>query len=79
MTTQAVDTGGTKIAVGMVNEDGRVLSRGEFPSDADRYASGLDLIASMLRQTARNAGTEISGIGIGSTEPLNLFSGGWRS
>ena len=34
MTIGAVDIGGTKIAVGMVDEDGRVLSKAEFPSDA---------------------------------------------
>ena len=32
----AVDIGGTKIAVGMVDDDGRVLSCLECPTDADR-------------------------------------------
>jgi glucokinase len=87
MTIGAVDIGGTKIAVGMVDEEGRVLSRLESPTDPERYASGLDLIARMLRETALNAGTTISGIGIGSTGPVNPFTGafgevdflpGWR-
>lgn len=83
----AVDIGGTKIAVGMVDRQGRVLARKESPTDPDRYSEGLDSIARMLRETARSAGVRISGIGIGSTGPVNPFTGefgdvdflpGWR-
>ena len=64
----AVDIGGTKIAVGMVDDTGRVLSRLESPTDARRgYSNGLERIIGMLQETARDAGVEISGIGIGST------------
>jgi glucokinase len=71
----AVDIGGTKIAVGMVTDGGRVLSRKESPSDANSYANGLAAIASMLRETATIAGVEITGIGIGSTGPVDPFTG----
>ncbi len=72
----AVDIGGTKIAVGIVNETGKVLSRMESPTGVDfGYANGLELITGMLRETARNANVEISGIGIGSTGPVDPFSG----
>jgi glucokinase len=83
----AVDIGGTKIAVGMVNDSGQVLSRMETPTDTESYANGLAAIASMLRETARTAGVEFTGIGIGSTGPVDPFSGkfgavdflpGWR-
>jgi glucokinase len=83
----AVDIGGTKIAVGMVDNTGQVLSKMESPTDADHYDNGLQRIAEMLRETARSAGVEISGIGIGSTGPVDPFSGdfgdvdflpGWR-
>ena len=64
----AVDIGGTKIAVGMVDDTGRVLSKLESPTDAQRgYSHGLKRMIGMLRETARVAGVEISGIGIGST------------
>ena len=64
----AVDIGGTKIAVGMVDDTGRVLSKLESPTDAQRgYSRGLERMIGMLRETARVAGVEISGIGIGST------------
>jgi glucokinase len=71
----AVDIGGTKIAVGMVNDSGQVLSRKEAPTDTESYANGLAAIASMLRETARSAGVEFTGIGIGSTGPVDPFSG----
>src|SRR6266853_204465 len=83
----AVDIGGTKIAVGMVTESGQVLSRKESPTDAGRYVNGLATIAGLLRETAQIAGVEITGIGIGSTGPVDPFTGkfgevdflpGWR-
>jgi len=83
----AVDIGGTKIAVGMVDDSGKVLSRMEAPTDPNRYSDGIELIAHMLRKTAQRAGAEITGIGIGSTGPVDPMSGefgdvdflpGWR-
>jgi glucokinase len=59
----------------------------ESPTDPERYADGLDRITAMLRDTAKNAGVEISGIGIGSTGPVDPIAGefgdvdflpGWR-
>ena len=72
----AVDIGGTKIAVGIVDDTGRLLSRLESPTDAHRgYSDGLDRIVGMLRETARIAGAQLSGIGIGSTGMVYPFSG----
>jgi glucokinase-like ROK family protein len=68
----AVDIGGTKIAVGVVDEDGRVRARGECPTDAQRgLADGLKRITEMLRQTTAQAGGSLRGIGIGCTGPVN--------
>jgi glucokinase len=83
----AVDIGGTKIAVGVVDDSGKVLSRMEAPTDPNRYSDAMELIAHMLRKTAQRAGTELSGIGIGSTGPVDPLRGefgdvdflpGWR-
>jgi glucokinase len=83
----AVDIGGTKIAVGMVDDKGKVLSRMESPTDPNRYSDSIELIAHMLRRTAQRAGGQITGIGIGSTGPVDPMRGefgdvdflpGWR-
>jgi glucokinase len=72
----AVDIGGTKMAVGVVNDDGRVLSRMESPTEAGRsYEDGLELVVSMLRKTLQEAGQRLDGIGIGSTGPVNPVTG----
>jgi glucokinase len=72
----AVDIGGTKIAAGIVDETGRVLSKLECPTNAAAgYGNGLSRMIDMLRKTERDAGTEISGIGIGSTGVVYPASG----
>ena len=72
----AVDIGGTKLAVGMVDENGVVRSKTDAPTGTgSTYASGLENITNMLRQTAQEARTEITGIGIGSTGPVDPLSG----
>ena len=71
----AVDIGGTKIAVGMVAKDGRVLSRVECPTDPERgYKEALARIEQMLRVTSNAAGDKITGIGIGSTGPRTMLT-----
>jgi glucokinase len=83
----AVDIGGTKIAVGLVDNDGKVLSRMQAPTDPENYNAAVELIATMLRANAATAGVEITGIGIGSTGPVDPMRGefgdvdflpGWR-
>ena len=72
----AVDIGGTKIAAGIVDDDGRVRARLQCPTDAaGGYARALANINSMLERTARTADAEISGIGIGSTGPVDPLTG----
>ena len=72
----AVDIGGTKIAVGMVDDSGNVLSRLECPTNAARgYANRLARMIDMLRRTSRDVHVEISGIGIGSTGVVHPGSG----
>jgi len=72
----AVDIGGTKIAVGMVDDKGRVLSRAQSPTGAQgAYSDALARVENMLRRVSQEAGAEITGIGIGSTGPVFPFTG----
>jgi len=72
----AVDIGGTKIAVGMIDSDGKVLARLECPTDADLgYRHALGRTMEMLQASAQTANTQISGIGIGSTGPVYPLTG----
>jgi len=72
----AVDIGGTKIAVGLVDDGGRVLSRMEGPTDAERgYTEALSRTEQMLHAALSSAGVELTGIGIGSTGPVDPFTG----
>jgi len=72
----AVDIGGTKIAVGVVDDDGRVLSRSECSTDPERgYAEALNRIEHLLRAMAAAANSGLTGIGIGSTGPVDPFTG----
>jgi len=83
----AVDIGGTKIAVGVVDENGKVLARAQTPTDGSQYAHGLEAMVTMLRRIQADTSTKISGIGIGATGPVDPIRGefgdvdflpGWR-
>jgi glucokinase len=72
----AVDIGGTKIAVGIVDSDGEVLARLECRTGAEgSYTDALQRVTDMLRAVAKTAQTQISGIGIGSTGPVYPLTG----
>ena len=72
----AVDIGGTKIAAGIVDADGKILAKLETPTESARaYPDGLRHMVRMLREAAKQANTEISGIGIGSTGWVFPFTG----
>ena len=72
----AIDIGGTKIAVAMVDDGGRVLARREAPTQtAGDWPQACAAIAAMLRECAREADATVAGIGIGSTGPVNPLAG----
>ena len=71
-----VDIGGTKIAAGMIDDEGHVRSRFESATSADLgYSKALERTTKMLRDASASAHAEITGIGIGSTGPVDPFSG----
>ncbi len=74
--TGAVDIGGTKIAVGLVDSKGKLLCRLESSTEADGpYERALDRIVAMLRSAVTTTAVELQGIGIGSTGPVYPSTG----
>jgi glucokinase len=72
----AVDIGGTKIAVGMVDPAGRVLAQLETPTAANEgYPAALGRVVEGLRTIESSIGARITGIGIGSTGPVYPLTG----
>jgi glucokinase len=72
----AIDIGGTKIAVGLVDQEGRIRGRAECPTASERgFQDGVRRMIAMLRETAAHAGTVIEGVGIGCTGPVDPFTG----
>jgi glucokinase len=67
----ALDIGGTKIAAGIVDEDGHVLASMSCPTNpATSLDDAVQRMVDMLRHTARKAGGTLSGVGIGCTGPV---------
>ena len=72
----AVDIGGTKIAVGMVDDAGRVLAKEETPSQsAGAWPEARERIIAMLHRAARISSRSMAGIGTGSTGPVDPIGG----
>lgn len=71
----AVDIGGTKIAAGVVREDGTILDRLECPTEAEKgFDHAMRRIVEMLRDLSAG-GHQLEGIGVGCPGPLNPFTG----
>lgn len=72
----AVDIGGTKIAVGIVDEQGSILAQGETPTSPELgYQAGLARTSAVLRRLLDECGLSIAGIGVGSTGPIDPQTG----
>ncbi len=72
----AVDIGGTKIAVGLLTHQGKVLARREITTaGCTDGAAGFTAITSALRACLRETGAYMIGIGIGCTGPVDPLTG----
>src|SRR5438270_9069735 len=74
-----VDVGGTKVAAGLVDEGGRILSQARNPMIADQdTAAGLASVTGAIKALTENAqggNTRFRGIGICSPGPLDPKTG----
>jgi glucokinase len=72
----AVDIGGTKIAVGVVDEAGRLLAKDQCPTDVPRgFDDAMQRVCGLLRDCASRSSARLHGIGIGSAGPVNPATG----
>jgi len=71
-----VDIGGTKIAVGVVDQKGHLLAKKECPTDVPRgFDCAMQRVAAMLAQCAQQADVKLRGIGIGCAGPVDRVTG----
>ena len=73
----AVDIGGTKIAVGLVDSSGRILEREVQPTAPEKgFEDGLERMRAMLAQCLqRQPGGRLAGVGVGCTGPVDPDTG----
>lgn len=71
----AIDIGGTKIAVGVVNEGGKLVHRSETPTEPKRgFEDAMGRVRGMLREAVGACGP-LAGIGVACPGPLNPHTG----
>ena len=76
MLTLALDIGGTKIAVGLVDPAGRLVHKAVEPTPKDVIAEKVwDLVAAMIADAATVAGGAIRAAGVGSAGPVDVGAG----
>lgn len=73
----AVDVGGTKIAVGLVDAAGKIWEQESAPTDRNKgFEVGLASIQAMLnRCLSRRPDAHLLGVGVGCTGPVNPDTG----
>lgn len=72
-----IDLGGTNVRVGVIDQNGKLLAQNSLPIEARRGPqAGLQRILQLIDTTTQQSGfTEIAGIGIGATGPVDRSAG----
>jgi len=73
--TLALDIGGTKIAVGLVDDNGSLLHRAQLPTPDGDPESIWAVLDSLLTESLAAAGGRVRGVGIASAGPIDLAEG----
>jgi glucokinase len=73
--TLALDIGGTKIAVGLVDDDGTLVHQAKLPTPDGDAESIWAVVDSLLTEALASAGGRVRGVGISSAGPIDLPSG----
>ncbi len=83
----ALDVGGTKIAVGLVDPDGSLIYTATLPTRADQGTEVVwAVVAELIENALERAGGRVDAVGIGSAGPIDVNAGtvspvniaGWR-
>ncbi len=78
--TGAIDIGGTKIAIGIVDRDGHIRQKVELPTDVPAgFDHAMRRVRAALSDCARQAGVELSGIGVGCAGEVDAAIGMLRN
>lgn len=73
--TLALDIGGTKIAVGLVDPDGRLVHRAQLPTPDGDAETVWAVVEKLLDETMQTADGAATGVGVASAGPIDLRSG----
>jgi glucokinase len=76
MIVGAIDIGGTKIAIGLVDDSGQVLAKDVFPTAPELgLGAGIQHMAASLQTLCNRTGVHPAAIGIGCTGPVDPRTG----
>ncbi|KUH81470.1 MULTISPECIES: ROK family protein [unclassified Mycobacterium] len=73
--TLAIDVGGTKIAVGLVDDAGTLVHKGKLPTPDGDAETIWAVVDSLVTEALATAGGRVRGAGIASAGPIDLATG----
>jgi glucokinase len=71
----AIDVGGTKLAVGLVDDSGQVRARREVPTPDDPWPALQELVQSLADEARQLSHGKLSGVGVGCGGPMRWPQG----
>ncbi|OBA83469.1 sugar kinase [Mycolicibacterium elephantis] len=75
MSTLAIDIGGTKIAVGLVDDEGELVHRARRPTPDGDAETVWAAVEALIADALTAAGGRVRGVGIGCGGPIDLSAG----
>jgi glucokinase len=73
--TLALDIGGTKIAAGLIDADGKLVHHAKLPTPDGDAEAVWTVVDTLLTEALAEAGGRVSGVGIASAGPIDLPGG----
>ncbi|BBX04531.1 sugar kinase [Mycolicibacterium moriokaense] len=73
--TLAIDIGGTKIAAGLVDDDGALVHHAKLPTPDGDAEAVWTVVDSLVTEALAVAGGAVRGVGVASAGPIDLLAG----